>query len=1059
MKNIRFMMSVLLAVSILQMRAQTDDTQLPYFCGFESESEWDGWTFVNEGTPSMWAIGGAAYRYGSQSLYVTSDSGATAGYKDSAGGYYISAYRKFTVGPGSYILSFDCRAGGETAADGTVRDGLAVAWMPASMGTPGSALSGVSFPSFVTLNRFSDDKGRYYFHNMTWENITGTIKATSSCQEYYLVFVWKANGGDYAYQPGACIDNVQIGKPYNDGCAEAPSNLRVSEDKPNHAYVIEWDGIAKEYELAYVRTNASQPQQPTIVKGLTVKNYTLSLNNTEEGVYNVRVRSICDEDTSIWSDLSNVIIYNAEDHCLNFIDIHAPGVEATYGDFANPYSHNGIVDHGSESSNSIHTVHTVPDEYDPRTGYQLKTVPKDAVASVRISNWAEVDNVASGSIAYTYTVTDEADVLKVRYAAVLQYEDEHEEEGQTRIIVEVFDAETGELLSPCTRSEFNAKGVSQDKVRQWHEYVPPEGLTKLPNPIMWSDWSLIGINLGDYVGRKIKIRITLRACVMNYHFAYAYFVLDCDDGKIDGVACGEHPDTLSVPEGFYYHWYKTYDPIGAKVSDENFISIAPDDTSTYSVRLIFPEDSSCYFTLTTSTLPQEPAADMQYSISSTDCRNQVTFSNTSSIYGIWNGDTIPVKGECRMYEWDLGTYGGVSTESAPVIQVPAAGDTFSVRLRVSIDSEWLCTDEKEFVVHVPSILSEQESVNLYVCGEDSVIYNGVSYAQGIHEISGKNRYGCDSIVMLNVMRYTADTVDTTVTICSGEIYDFGGIPLTEEGHYEDTLRNEMGCDSVIKRLDLYVRQSLVIDLAANHISVCADYGSFLLPFRRINGETDGCAVSFGETFPGTDTIVVQATDTAVTVSLPEGIVPGRYSGEAVFFNVRCGNSVLPFTLDVLYPDSILVQRWNDVLAIRNADYNGGYVFSTYEWYHEGEALEDEVSSVLYREGGLDFGSRYRVLLERKSDGVRQFTCDIVPIEYEVGSIEDIPRVWFHDGVMRVSVKQAAQGLLYGVSGQLVRMFVMEEGENDLTENLPDGVYVLQVVYADGRRVAVKVLCH
>ena len=61
------------------------------------------------------------------------------------------------------------------------------------------------------------------------------------------------------------------------------------------------------------------------------------------------------------------------------------------------------------------------------------------------------------------------------------------------------------------------------------------------------------------------------------------------------------------------------------------------------------------------------------------------------------------------------------------------------------------------------------------------------------------------------------------------------------------------------------------------------------------------------------------------------IVPGIYTLNVKFGDESCGGGkdgeMIP--LMVLYSKEVLVQRWNDVLAVKNSDYNGG----NYEFKH------------------------------------------------------------------------------------------------------------------------------
>lgn len=61
--------------------------------------------------------------------------------------------------------------------------------------------------------------------------------------------------------------------------------------------------------------------------------------------------------------------------CLDPTNLHGSSVLAYTGTFDNPYQTVGVVDQGPSSSYSRHTIHTNPNETDPRTGNLLHTVP------------------------------------------------------------------------------------------------------------------------------------------------------------------------------------------------------------------------------------------------------------------------------------------------------------------------------------------------------------------------------------------------------------------------------------------------------------------------------------------------------------------------------------------------------------------------------------------------------------------------------------------------------------------------------------------------------------
>lgn len=77
-------------------------------------------------------------------------------------------------------------------------------------------------------------------------------------------------------------------------------------------------------------------------------------------------------------------------------------------------------------------------------------------------------------------------------------------------------------------------------------------------------------------------------------------------------------------------------------------------------------------------------------------------------------------------------------------------------------------------------------------------------------------------------------------------------------------------------------------------------------------------------------------------------------------------------LDVVY------QRWDDVLSVKNSNYNGGYEFSAFQWYRNGEPIPGAEKSYLVMPGGLSPADEYIVLLTL-TDGTTIKSCPIAPV--------------------------------------------------------------------------------
>ncbi len=85
-----------------------------------------------------------------------------------------------------------------------------------------------------------------------------------------------------------------------------------------------------------------------------------------------------------------------------------------------------------------------------------------------------------------------------------------------------------------------------------------------------------------------------------------------------------------------------------------------------------------------------------------------------------------------------------------------------------------------------------------ICAGASYLFHGDTLTQaGDYTTLLQNQYGCDSTVTLSLGINPHSTSAVNASICSGEIYNFNGVPYTASGLYTDTLQNLWGCDSVI----------------------------------------------------------------------------------------------------------------------------------------------------------------------------------------------------------------------------------------------------------------------
>ena len=91
-----------------------------------------------------------------------------------------------------------------------------------------------------------------------------------------------------------------------------------------------------------------------------------------------------------------------------------------------------------------------------------------------------------------------------------------------------------------------------------------------------------------------------------------------------------------------------------------------------------------------------------------------------------------------------------------------------------------------------------------ICSDDSFLFNSVYYnVAGVYVDTFLGAGGCDSFVALNLIVNPVAITTLTESICSGSSYSFGGQNISIAGIYQDTLLTTFGCDSIVI-LDLMV---------------------------------------------------------------------------------------------------------------------------------------------------------------------------------------------------------------------------------------------------------------
>lgn len=575
----------------------------------------------------------------------------------------------------------------------------------------------------------------------------------------------------------------------------AASDMRLSSVDPTE-YSIEWQQTGTPNITVTVEENGV----PTMTLNPTVS--PLNITGIDpHNAYTIRFTSDCSDSgtycTTHYVDSATIVAVGEGGGCINPTNLYSPQATFFTGTYSNPYSTSGVVDYGVQSADSRHTVCYDTAARDPRTGGLLRMVPEGFTSSLRLGNWGTNSYApeAEGVIYSLAVDTSDFELILLRYAAVLQ-DPLHAPEDQPRFRIEVLDSTFTPIDPSCTSADFIA-----DASLGWNS---------APNSVLWKDWTAVGIDLSSYSGQLVYIRLTTFDCNEGSHYGYAYFTLECMRKAMESTACGNiDSNTFTAPSGFNYRWYSSQS--NATISTEQSITMATADI-TYYCDLSKIDNSSCMFTISTYGGTRYPMASFDTTMTMSNCRFYVSFTNTSSV----SADGItPLPGEgCESAYWDFGN-GQTSTayHASTVYTMPG---TYTVMLVSGIAGD-ACTDTFYFnlTLTIPDGVIPMDSTYATICSNESYTFYGSSYnLGGMYSHTTENVGRCDSLHLLFLTVHPTSASDTVATAC--DTFYWRGTTYTNTNFapqdFTQTLLagtpNRYGCDSTVTlNLTLYAQHT------------------------------------------------------------------------------------------------------------------------------------------------------------------------------------------------------------------------------------------------------------
>lgn len=354
-----------------------------------------------------------------------------------------------------------------------------------------------------------------------------------------------------------------------------------------------------------------------------------------------------------------------------------------------------------------------------------------------------------------------------------------------------------------------------------------------------------------------------------------------------------------------------------------------------------------------------------------------------------------------------------------------------------------------------------------ICQTDTYVKDGWSLpAQNLtgnyeffrKKAGGDDLCGCDTVFNLKLRVNPRPNTDTTVIACPNDtVWLNNKFMVGKEGYLLDTLPSQLGCDSIIvMRVKRYHSASAAV---SNIPRICANDPSFVVKFGRLDTLDiipSGYRIDFDDEAEAAGFVDFEnnfdATSFDITFQMPSSIYPNRYCADIYFIDTvnNCEGSSFKACFDILYPDTILQQKWDNVIAVKNKHYNGGFDISAVQWYHEVDGVATPIVGqtgfVLQR--GVTKGVAYSVEVTRP-DGTKMMSCPLTITDgkpqIDIAVLGDNITIILKNGNGKSTVN------LWSIGGIL--MSSSSHNQSQFTVSAPgrEGTYLLEVINEEAGR--------
>ncbi|MEN9522714.1 MAG: hypothetical protein RL065_1091 [Bacteroidota bacterium] len=352
----------------------------------------------------------------------------------------------------------------------------------------------------------------------------------------------------------------------------------------------------------------------------------------------------------------------------------------------------------------------------------------------------------------------------------------------------------------------NTPGYFSDSVK-WYEDTIGKAINPLSNPIYSNCGATLTVTPQYNISSSYNYIAQYNNGMLDTIFCYINgcpIIVDAGVDKLtclgSGVNIGGAPTVVGGVPTFHYQWTpNTYMQPGQDTMPNPLVVPTAVGSVTYAVVVTDGQSQ-----ISTDTMILSVFSNPSYkTLNDTICSNSTySFNNqTLNIAGTYL-DTLANYVSCDSFITLNLVIKPISSHS--YIQTICSSDSISFNGKtiktpgIYLDTLTAFNGCDSFVTLTLQVILSSSSVqNQTICSNSSFAFNGNNLnISGTYYDTLSNILGCDSVVILNLLVHSTDSVFLPVTICSNQTYFFKGNFLNTSGIYKDTLNNQNGCDSL-----------------------------------------------------------------------------------------------------------------------------------------------------------------------------------------------------------------------------------------------------------------------